>query len=187
MSAPPDADPPGPDWVRTESTTETVLDLGPVEVTTATVVFEDVRLRETVAGAVGLDRPWRFAFASRVEVPGSAGSRALRRVVTDRARKGFTRRLRDRGFESVERVGERSVGGREATRYVARVVVEGLAVDAEGWLAVGADEHHEQSFRLVGGAYPRRVASGPDETREALSGLFDPGAFRSDLLGFLRR
>ena len=83
MTDPPDADPPGPEWSRTESTSEAVFDLGPVKVTAATILFEDRDLRASVAERTGIDRPWRFAFASRVDVPGSSGSRALRRLVTD--------------------------------------------------------------------------------------------------------
>lgn len=187
MTDPPDADPPGPGWSRTESTSETVFDLGPVAVTAATVVFEDRDLRASVAERTGIDQTWRFAFASRVDVPGSSGSRALRRLVTDRARSGFADRLGRRGFESVEPAGERPLGDVSATRYVARVVVEGAVVDAEGWLGVRPEQSRERSFRLAGGAYPRGVREAPDEaTRDALTALFDPGAFRKELLAFVR-
>jgi len=184
----PAVDPPGPEWRATESSRETVLDLGPVAVTVATVVFEDADLRDRVAAATGLDYPWRFAFAGRVGVPGSASSGALDRLVTDRARSGFADRLRDRGFEAVERAGARSLDGSEAARYVARVAVEGVTVGAEGWLAVRPEADRERSFRLAGGAYPRGVAGAPDgETRDALAELFDADAFRRDLVAFLGR
>ncbi|MFB6167438.1 MAG: hypothetical protein ABEJ43_01170 [Haloferacaceae archaeon] len=188
MTDAPDVDPPGTGWTTAESSSETVFDLGPVEVTAATVVFEDRDLRSRVAERTGLDRTWRFAFASRVDVPGSSGSRALARLVTDRARSGFADRLERRGFEAVERAGERSFGPVDAARYVARVRVEGVVVDAEGWLGVRADPDRARSFALAGGAYPRGVRDAPDEaTREGLSGLFEPAAFRDELLGFLRR
>jgi hypothetical protein len=188
MTDPPDADPPGPEWSRTESTSEAVFDLGPVKVTAATILFEDRDLRASVAERTGIDRPWRFAFASRVDVPGSSGSRALRRLVTDRARNGFADRLGRRGFEAVERAGERSLGEVVATRYVARVTVEGVVVDAEGWLGVRPERSHERSFKLAGGAYPRNVRTVPDEsTRDALAALFDSDAFRKELLAFVRR
>jgi hypothetical protein len=188
MTDPPDVDPPGARWTTVESSSETVFDLGPVSVTAATVVFEDRDLRSRVADRTGLDRTWRFAFASRVDVPGSSGSRALARLVTDRARSGFVERLENRGFEAVERAGDRSFGPVDATRYVARVGVDGVVVDAEGWLGVWPDPDRERSFLLAGGAYPRAVREAPDgPTREALAGLFDPTAFRGELLEFLRR
>jgi hypothetical protein len=187
MTDPPDADPPGPGWASTESTTETVFDLGPVSVTAATVVFEDRDLRARVAERTGIDRTWRFAFAGRVDVPGSSESRALGRLVRDRARSGFADRLGKRGFEAVERAGERSLGEVTATRYAARVVVEDVVVDAEGWLGVGPERDRPRSFRLAGGAYPRSVRAAPDgATRAALADLFDPGAFRDELLAFVR-
>ncbi|MEF8818145.1 MAG: hypothetical protein V5A82_00905 [Haloferacaceae archaeon] len=188
MTDAPDATPPGPSWTRVESSSETVFDLGPVEVTAATVVFEDRGLRERVAAETGIDRTWRFAFTSRVDVPGSSGSRALRRLVTDRARSGFVDRLRARGFEAVERAGERSLGDVDVARYVARVRVEGVVVDAEGWLDARADPERARSFLLAGGAYPRGVRETPDEaTRAALGDLFDPAEFRKELLRFVRR
>jgi hypothetical protein len=187
VTDPPDVDPPGPAWTRVESSSETVFDLGPVAVTAATVVFEDRDLRERVAAATGLDRTWRFAFASRVDVPGSSGSGTLRRLVTDRARSGFADRLESRGFEAVERAGERSFGEVTATRFAARVRVDGVVVDAEGWLGVRPDPGRARSFLLAGGAYPRGVREAPDETTsDALVGLFDPETFRDELLEFVR-
>lgn len=187
MTDVPDVAPPGPTWTEAESSSETVFDLGPVSVTAATVVFEDRGLRDRVAAETGIDRTWRFAFASRVDVPGSSGSRALGRLVTDRARSGFADRLGARGFEAVERAGERSLGEVTATRYAARVAVEGVVVDVEGWLGVRPDPERGRSFLLAGGAYPRGVREAPDEaTRAALTDLFDPVAFRDDLLAFVR-
>ena len=120
-------------------------------------------------------------------MPGSSGSGTLRRLVTDRARSGFADRLESRGFESVERAGERSFGDVTATRFAARVRVDGVVADAEGWLGVWADPERARSFRLAGGAYPRGVREAPDEaTRAALTGLFDPSAFRDELLAFVR-
>lgn len=186
MTDPPDVSPPAPAWTRTESSSETVFNLGPVTVTAATVVFEDDGLRERVAAATGVDRTWRFVFASRVDVPGSSESRTLRRLVTDRARSGFADRLADRGFEAVEQAGERSLGGVDATRYAARVTVGGVAVDVEGWLGVRPDPERARCFRLAGGAYPRHVRDAPESVRVALGDLFDPAAFRDDLLAFVR-
>jgi hypothetical protein len=181
----PDADPPGPGWRAVESDRETVLDVGPARVTVETVVFEDEDLRRRVREATGIDRTWRFAFAGTVDVPGSSDSGTLRRLVADRARRGFADRLRDRGFEGVDRAGDRSLDGTTAARYVARVRVDGVAADAEGWLAVRPAG--DRRFRLAGGAYPRGVAPAPNEaTATALGELFDPGRFREELFGFLQ-
>ncbi len=188
MTDPPDVRPPGQGWRETGASRETVLGLGPVEVTVSTVVFENADLRDRVAAATGLDYAWQFVFAGRVDVPGSASSGALERLVTDRARSGFADRLRERGFEAVERAGTRTLGGREATRYVARVPVEGVTVGAEGWIAVRPEAARERSFRLVGGAYPRGVEGAHDEATDAsLADLFDPSTFRRDLAAFLGR
>ena len=181
----PDVDPPGPGWRAVETDRETVLNVGPARVTVETVLFEDDDLRGRVREATGIDRTWRFAFAGAVDVPGSSGSGALRRLVTDRARRGFADRLRDRGFEGVDRAGERSLDGTPAARYVARVRVDDVAADAEGWLAVRPAG--DRRFRLAGGAYPRAVASAPDDaTTGSLAELFDPERFREELFAFLR-
>ncbi|MFB6303170.1 MAG: hypothetical protein ABEH78_09965 [Haloferacaceae archaeon] len=102
MTTPPPVDR-GPldGWCRTETTAETVFDLGSVEVTTATAVYEDPDLRARMRDATGIDRTWRFFFATRVDVPGGADAGALRRLVADRATAGFVDRLRDRGFADV--------------------------------------------------------------------------------------
>ncbi|MFB6281359.1 MAG: hypothetical protein ABEH40_05025 [Haloferacaceae archaeon] len=186
MTDPPPVDP-GPlsGWRRTETTAETVLDLGPVSVTTATAVYEDPDLRERVREATGVDRTWRFFFATRVDVPGSSDSAALRRLVTDRATAGFVDRLRERGFEDVDEAGRRRlrVGEREAraVRYDAVCRVEGFVVAVEGWIAVRPGEG---GFVLAGGAYPRAVRSEPADA--GLATLVDPGAFREDLFELIR-
>lgn len=173
-------------WRRTETSAETVFDLGGVEVTTATAVYEDPDLRDRVRAATGVDRTWRFFFATRVDVPGPSASAALRRLVTDRATSGFVDRLRDRGFEDVTEAERRRlrVGEREAraVRYDAVCRVGGFAVAVDGWIAVRPGP---AGFVLAGGAYPRAVRSAPADDGD-LAALLDPEAFRADLFDLIR-
>lgn len=178
-------------WREAETVSRTVLAVGPVEVTTATTVYEDAALRDRLCEATGLDRSWRFFFAGRVAVPGPSASRSLRALVVDRARRGFAERLGERGFDDVDRAGGRSlrVGDAEAdaTRYEADCRVDGVALDVEGWIVVWPDPARTEGFLLAGGAYPRRVRTAPDDgTAGALADAFDPAAFREDLFDLVR-
>lgn len=173
-------------WRRTETTAETVFDFAGIEVTTATVVYEDPDLRARVREATGVDRTWRFFFATRVDVPGPADSGPLRRLVTDRATSGFVDRLEGRGFADVREAERRRlrVGAAtaQAVRYEAIVRGEGVTVDADGWIVVRPDV---EGFVLAGGAYPRAIR--PASATDAWpSGLLDPDAFRADLFALVR-
>ncbi|MFB6304686.1 MAG: hypothetical protein ABEH47_05935 [Haloferacaceae archaeon] len=180
----PDAELADRGWERVESRSETVADLGPVEVSIATAVYEDGSLRERVRAAAGVDRTWRFFVAGRVDVPGPSGAPALRRLVTDRAASGFADRLADRGFEDVREAERRRlrVGDAEAraVRYEATCRVEGFVLAVEGWVAVWPGD---DGFRLAGGAYPRSVREGP---ADALGDLFEPERFRAELFELIR-
>ncbi|MFB6127750.1 MAG: hypothetical protein ABEJ79_10730 [Halolamina sp.] len=166
--------PPTPidDWSCIESETATPFDVGPVTVQAATTVYEDVTRRATVAEATGVDALWRFFFRSRLTLTPETGvSRALERLVTDRATAGFADRLRDRGLTDVRERESRSLslGDAEATltRYEAVNRLgggdgdvdghgdgDGGEVTVEGYVAVWPAA---QSFRLAGGAYPVAV------------------------------
>lgn len=174
-------------WRRRETTSETVLDLGAVAVRTATVVYEDASLRDRLRAAAGLDRTWRFFFASRVSVPGTPGPAALRSLVTHNARRAFVDRLRDRGFDGVETAGRRDlrVDGEEAraARYEASCVVESVELDVDGWLVVWPDD---DGFLLAGGAYPRAVRTAPGGVEGTVEDHLDPSAFRAELFELVR-
>ncbi|MFB6080130.1 MAG: hypothetical protein ABEJ81_03935 [Haloferacaceae archaeon] len=174
-------------WRRTETSVETVLDLGWVAVTTATVVYEDPGLRERVREATRIDRTWRFFFATRLDAPGPSGSGALRRLVTAGATAGFVERLEARGFADVTEAGRRRfhVGESEAhaVRYEAVRRVDGVVVEVDGWIAVWPDV--ADGFLLAGGAYPTGVRSATGDL-PGLSALFDPEAFRADLFALIR-
>lgn len=185
------------EWRETESDERALLGLGRVEVRTATMVYEDDRLRERIREATGIDRTWRFFFAARVDVPGSSDSRTLRALVANRARSGFADRLRERGFERIERAERRSLrvgdGKAEATRYDAVCRLDGVGVDVEGWLTVRPDPAGARSFLLAGGGYPRSVRSASetgradDRVRGDINGFLDPERFRSELFDLVRR
>ncbi|MFB6303169.1 MAG: hypothetical protein ABEH78_09960 [Haloferacaceae archaeon] len=67
-------------------------------------------------------------------------------------------------------------------RYEATLDVEGVVVDADGWIAVWADA---DGFLLAGGAYPRAVRSAAGAESE-VSERIDPDAFRADLFALIR-
>ena len=179
-------------WERIEGTTDTLARLPIVTVEGHTLVYEDRRLRERVADAVGVDRPWRFFFATRLTFspppPPGVGPTAFGSIVRSRAKDGFVERLRDRGFESVERASTARVRVRtgeraELTGYDAESTVSGddetRRYPVEGWVAVW---HHDGAFRIAGGGYPATdlgdVLNGGPET--------DPGKYRDELFELLR-
>ena len=181
-------------WRRVERTTDRPFELGPVAVTATTVVYEDERLRQRLRETTGIDGQWRFFFASRLAIsPATPPSGALRRLVTDRARRGFRDRLRDRGFESPAERDRRTIriDGTEAevTAYDATCRLGGVDLSVVGWLAVWPDG---SEFLLAGGAYPTGVVDGRpvargDETPEGdLAGHLRPDEFRDDLFGLIR-
>ena len=177
------------DWTEASSTTETVMRVRSMAVSVATRVYDDERLRESVANAGGPDATLRFCFASECSVPGTDHSGPLRKLVTNRAKKGFADRLEERGFEAVRETGRRTlrVGDEEATAfgYEARCPLPGVTVGVEGWLAVYPGE--AGTFFLVGGAYPTGVLSADDDAAaDAVRDHVDPEAFRADLFSILR-
>jgi hypothetical protein len=184
-------------WRQVDRTTDRPFEVGPVAVTATTVVYEDERLRRGLRETTDVDDQWRFFFASRLAIsPTTPPSGALRRLVTDRARRGFRDRLRDRGFESPAERERRTIriDGTEAdvTAYEATCRLGTLRLSVVGWLAVWPDD---TDFLLAGGAYPTGVvetdaADGDEATEEseprAVAAQFDPDAFRDDLFGLIR-
>lgn len=178
-------------WSLVEESRETLFSVSRVTVDAATRVYEDTAMRDRVRAATDRDRTWRFFFASRLALePETPLSSALRRLVTDRAKKGFTRRLEDRGFEDVRGVEDRrfAVDGSEATLHhceAAVAVTAGPTLTVDGWVAVWPDEGQ---FLLAGGAYPRGVADDGDDPAVAatLRECLEPGRFRTELLDLIR-
>jgi hypothetical protein len=181
-------------WRLVEKSSETPFDVRMLRVVAHTAVYEDARLRERVRERAGVDGRWRFFLASRIGLtPSPPRSAALERLVADRATDTFERRLGDRGFEGVERTGDREfqVDGSDArlTRFVARCPVANLELDVEAWLAAwhGSESKRGESggYLVAGGGYPRRVV-GDDGRREAVASEFDAGRFREELFELIR-
>lgn len=178
---------PGDGWRLVDATVETPFDVGVVTVTAHTVVFEDRRLREAVAGRADSgvdasgspggepapepgpesesesgsepDRLWRFAFATRIRLrPRTRPSAALTRLVTNRAGSGFVDRLRDRGFEDVSRRDSRRFRVGDADATLA--AYDAVARVGDVRLAVDgwvAVWPDGDGFLMAGGAYPTAV------------------------------
>jgi len=185
-------------WRLVAEDVTTPFDIRVVRVTANTRIYEDVDLRTRLADVTGADATWRFVFASRLGIrPANPPSRALSRLVAERANSRFVDVLGERGFESVERADthrleldagrsedagdvENADAGKsgsttEATRYRARVRLDDRSVPVEAYFAawpVGDGE-----FLLGGGAYPLSV---PESTS------WDPEAAREDLFSMLR-
>jgi hypothetical protein len=185
-------------WRRVERTTDRPFSVGPVSVTATTVVYDDDRLARTVRAATGLDGQWRFFFASRLTIsPSTPPSTALRRLVTDRARRGFRDRLRDRGFESPEERERRTIQidgtDAEVTAYDATCRLADVRLSVVGWLTVRPDD---SAFLLAGGAYPTAVvasdgdgrddATPAKETVAELGEHVTPDEFREELFSLIR-
>jgi hypothetical protein len=177
------------DWHRTETTAETLFELGAIRVTAHTAVYEDRTLRERIRSRVDVDHPWRFVFTTRLVVePTSSVTGALRRLVTERACRGFTDRLTDRGISDVREVDSRSirVGDRDADahRFAGRVELADLTLSVTGWLTVWPSDGE---FLLVGGVYPTAVdAAADEETGATVREAIDPDRFRTSLFDVVR-
>jgi hypothetical protein len=177
------------DWTETSETTETVVQVRSVSISVATRVYDDAGLRDAVRSAGGPDATLRFLFVSECVVPGTSHSKALLKLVTNRAKAGFTDRLADRGFENVRETGRRSicVGDAEASAfgYEARCALSGVTVGVEGWLAVWPVD--SSGFHLAGGAYPTGVIASADEgAAAAIRTHIDPAEFRAELFEAIR-
>lgn len=195
---PPPAVPSPEGWRVVSEEATTPFDALVVSVRARTVLLADERLRERVGAATESasggdgdaspddDATWRFFFASRLRLePAAPPSRAVTRLVTNRANAGFADVLRGRGFDSVRAADSRPfrIRGETAdlTRYRARVSLRGFVVLAEAYVAVWPDDG---GYLVAGGAYPRRVESGP--AAGELSALLDPERFREELFEMVR-
>ncbi|MEF8851021.1 MAG: hypothetical protein V5A28_01195 [Haloarculaceae archaeon] len=184
------------DWERTEATVDRLFGVEGADVRGHTVVYEDRRLREAVRHATGLDRSWRFFFATRLgfRPPLAPGTHVvILPTVRSEAVRSFCRDLEDRGVGDVERGRTERVrtgsGKRVRLRQVTGTVPWPEPVDGgfedpvrvEGWVGIWYDG----DFFVAGGAYPRtslaRALDAGDD-RLALS----PSAARDELLELVR-
>ncbi|WP_435182642.1 hypothetical protein [Halobellus sp. EA9] len=143
-------------WRLVAEDFRTPLEVSVASIETSTRIYEDVDLRERLADVTGVETTWRFAFASRLRIrPRAPPSRALTRLVTDRAESKFEDVLRNRGFDGIARADSHRIdvgdATTSATRYRARVGVGGLDLPVEAFFAVWPAE---RDYLLGGGAYP---------------------------------
>lgn len=181
-------------WELTDEHVETVFELGSVNVAGATRLYDDVRTREAAQSASGLDRQWRFFFATaltfRPPLAPGLGPRMILPTVRSEAQSTFASELRERGFENVSRGRKERVrtdGGDKLhlRSYTAERPLEPLAttLSITGWVGVW----HADGFRIAAGAYPNQPVGellGVDDPDEALSRT--PGAAQEELLGLIR-
>ncbi|UIO99123.1 hypothetical protein Hbl1158_11335 [Halobaculum sp. CBA1158] len=184
-------------WRERERRETTAFDAKVVTVEAATVVYEDVDLRERVREATGLDRLWRFFVASRLTLsPATPPSRALTSLVADRAQAGFADTLEERGFEGVRRSDPAEEAGTtgaadalgddsRVASYDALCRLGEVSVRARGWAAV---RPAGDAYLLVGGAYPTTVRDAPADpgVGSAIGELLDPDRFRGELFELMR-
>lgn len=175
-------------WCERERRERTAFDAKVVTVDAATVVYEDVDLRERLREATGVDGLWRFFVASRLTLsPASAPSRALTSLVANRSHAGFADILRERGFEGVRRHDDPDAdlgGDTTLAGYEALCRLDGVAVRARGWAGV---RPVERSYLLVGGAYPTAVRDAPaEDVRSAIVSELDVDEFQSELFELMR-
>jgi len=178
-------------WERIEDTEDRLAEVPLVDVCGRTLVYGDARSRKQVHAETGIDRPWRFLFATRLSLspspPPGAGTNLLGSIVRPRAREGFVERLEDRGFTAIEdrgtdrmrvRTGERA----HLTRYTATDVLtvggERRSFPIEGYLAVW----HHDAFLVTGGASPATDLESLLDVDISLT----PADCRQDLLSLLR-
>ncbi|MFC7155467.1 hypothetical protein ACFQPA_08360 [Halomarina halobia] len=151
-------------WSLVEESTETLVRLPAARALGYTRLYEDAALRARIREAAGIDRRWRFFFATRLTfappLPAGVGPALLLPTVTAEVRRTFADDLRERGFRGVERgrteqVRVRSGGRARLQSFRARLPLDvdgrSAAVPVEGWIGVWAADGE---FRVAGGAYP---------------------------------
>lgn len=182
-------------WRLVSEEVTTPFDVRFVRVIANTRIYEDVDLRERLATETGTETTWRFVFASRLRIsPIKSSSRALTKLVEERANASFVEVIGDRGFEAVQRAdthrltvgGSSAESGREAdrsggenttveaTRYRARVRLDDRTVPVEAYFATWPGDGG--TYLLGGGAYPLSL---PESIH------FDPERARDELFSIL--
>ena len=181
-------------WELADERVETVFELPTASVTGATKLYDDVRTREAAASVAGIDRQWRFFFATaltfRPSLAPGIGPAMLLPTVRSEAQSTFATELRDRGFEAVSRGRRERVRTDSGDRARLRSYTASLALgEADstlpitGWVGVW----HADGFRIAAGAYPDRPVGeilGVDSPDEPLSR--PPRDYRDELLELIR-
>ena len=170
-------------WRETDRSVEQPFETPMVSVEAHTTVYEDAALRDRLREATGVDHEWRFFLASRLRLsPRTPTSRALTRLVTDRARAGFRERLTDRGFRQLRRTADER---RDRNGTTARVATyESLTQTAPATLRTRARLAvwpGDREYLLAGGGWPSGVRAADENARAVLERAVDPEAFEREL------
>lgn len=175
-------------WRETEATVTRPFDARVVTVDAHTVVYDDDDLRDRLAETADVSGRWRFFVAARLSLSPQVGSsRALTRLVADRAHDGFADRLAERGLEQVRRRGTRQ----ETVADTDARVADYEAVYDPGPVSVRTSARiavrpAEEGYRLAGGAYPTAVRGSTDpETGEAVAAALEPERFDDELTALI--
>lgn len=180
------------DWRQTDQHVESPFSTPVVSVATHTVVYEETRRRKRIFEQCGLDHPWQFFFASRIQLrPPQPPTPMLTSLIRTRVSTAFVDRLADRGLDSITKDATQSttMGGPKSRRFRysahLNLVVDGhdtpLRLPIEAYLTVWTDD----GYRLAGGAYPGRPHEGPTEVVDALTDSIEPTAAREELLALI--
>ena len=146
-------------WTLAAETSETRFELPTMRVVGHTRLYDDTALREAVRERTGIDRRWRFFFATRLAFEPSLapgiGPAMLYGSVSAEAKRAFAADLSDRGFEAVSRGHSERVrtetGDRAAlTKYDARYRLDletasgdGTDPETEEGAGIGAENGDE--------------------------------------------
>ncbi|WP_424003118.1 hypothetical protein ACOZ4I_03610 [Haloarcula salina] len=181
-------------WTLVDERVETVFQLPTARVEGATRVYDAAETRAAVEAATGIDRQWRFFFATALSFTPSLspgiGPAMILPTVRSEAQSAFADQLRERGFDNVERGRTERVRVDSGARARLRTYSASLALeDADatlsitGWVGVW----HGDGFRIAAGAYPDRSLAAlldvaePDDMLERT-----PSDYQSELLDLIR-
>jgi hypothetical protein len=200
-------------WTLVEESSETRFELPTMRVVGHTRLYEDTELREAIREQTGIDRRWRFFFATRLEFApplapgigpamlyGSVSTEAKREFATDLEKRGFENVSRTRGGQVRTETGDRAALTKYGTRY--RLDLGNDEGNAAASNVPTRDEGpsgtqtlpvtgwlaiwiRRGEFRLAGGAYPDRPLA---EVLDIADGRLDAGSttYRDELLDLIR-
>lgn len=188
------------DWRQTAATVERAFSTPLLTVDTHTLVYEETADRDEIHTETGIDHPWRFFFASQIQLdPPQRPSAALTSLVRHKTAQGFVDRLTDRGLSKIDRQRRQpiAVGDADGIRFDYRAVYRDTVTDGTGvdtgqllslpiaaMLAIWTEENQ---YRVAGGAYPSGPPdSGPERLTEALTTRLDPEAAESELVSLIK-
>jgi hypothetical protein len=150
-------------WTLSEESSETRFELPTMRVVGHTRLYEDAELREAVERVTGIDRRWRFFFATRLEFDpplapgigpamlyGSVSTEAKREFATDLQRRGFENVSRGRGGRVRTDAGDRASLTKYDTRYRLDATDRDDATDGDpGETGVGAANRSQGDRRTL--------------------------------------